>query len=155
MFKPLALILALTPMAAHANIFQVQLGQNANLSPGQTALVQAPGYTSVITCNGAVEPPMPEEPQLPENIFFREQTIDLPRDYHKRDEANARAICEMGIEHSTVVPASKKLINDATNECLISYRNCKQLGTTVFSYVPKHRNRGEHGCKVKVQVRGE
>jgi hypothetical protein len=135
--------LALVPAFAQADVIPIRLGENINLMPGQAALLQSGGYTSVVSCNGATTP-SPD--------FTMHETINLPEDFQRRDESNARSLCEMGLYFSHEV--AKKLTTMATNDCLRAYNRCEPLGNPIYSYVSRHKNRGKHGCYIEVTVRG-
>lgn len=131
---------------AQAATYPVSLGENVTLRSGDMAVVQLGNQASVISCGGGSSTPGQED-------FTESQLVNLSGDFQNRPEDNARLLCEMSADF-TVTQTAEKLVKYATNECLRSYRNCRQLGKTTFEFVPRWKNRGQYGCYVQAIVRG-
>lgn len=143
----IAQIATFTPATiAQAATYPVNLGENVNLRSGDMAVVQYGNQASVISCGGGSSVAGQED-------FTESQLVNLSDDFQNRPEDNARLLCEMSADY-IVTQTGEKLVKFATNECLRSYRNCRQLGKTTFEFVPRRKNRGQYGCYVQAIVRG-
>ena len=145
--KTFILALFLASPLAQAQTYQLNVGQNAQLSAGDVAFVYGNGTSSAISCGGMQQPSYRD--------FPLHQVINLSGDFQNRQEDNARALCEQAIDY-TIKNAGDKIVKDATNDCLRSgYQSCRQLGQTEYELVLKQFNGGLWGCRVSAVVRGQ
>jgi hypothetical protein len=140
-------LLFASPLAASAQTYNMQLGQNAQLNAGDVVFVSNGVQSSAISCGGQQQPTFRD--------FPLRQTINLSQDFQGRPEDNARALCEQGIDY-TISQTALKLVKDATNDCLRGgFSTCKQVGQTEYELVPKAANNNFWGCHIQVTVRGQ
>jgi hypothetical protein len=147
-------------ITAHADVINVNLGQNASLSAGDVAIVGNGKLNTAISCQGAQQP---QEPQLPASQLFE------GRDFAKFPQDQQNVAAKIGrdlavgylCKDDSIIPAIKQAqaaaVIHARQACFnTGYSNCApplNLDER-FEFRVTGERAGDFGCSMIVRIIG-
>lgn len=136
-------------VSAHAEVYEIQPGQNAQLNSGDVAVLRADGLSSAVTCGAGGTLPTRQQ-------FSVDRIAAFPDIYQSGDDSSREFQCQI---YSALQPI-KQAISDAQyaarEQCFnAGYRNCAPPDVTDQQYsFHVEGAQGHYICRVIARIIG-